>query len=104
MTRSFISLICSVIINGFNTFHQPAAAEQLPQSWHIAEAISTATTTSNTDDFVATLVGEKYGYKDASGRMLIEPRFDDVYEFFDGLAAVEINGKWDFTALSPVMR
>ncbi|MCY7336139.1 MAG: hypothetical protein LH613_08005 [Chamaesiphon sp.] len=57
---SFTSLICSVVINGFNTFHQPAAAEQLAPSWHIAQAISTVTSDSNnTDDFVAALVGEK---------------------------------------------
>jgi WG containing repeat len=95
-TSSVISLICSLTINGFNTFYQPAAAQQLPPAWHVAEALSPAESANEDDKLIAVQVGGKYGYQDATGRMAISPRFDNVYEFFDGLAAVSIGGKWGF--------
>jgi hypothetical protein len=93
-TSSIISLICSLTINGFNTFYQPAAAQQLPPAWHVAEALSSAKAANEDDKLVAVQVGGKYGNQDAECRMAIAPRFDNVYEFFDGLAAVSIAGKW----------
>lgn|GEM_PF-6627728 len=93
----FICLICSAIVNGSNTFHQSAATEELVPSWHITQAISTATLDpNNIDNFVTILVSGKYRYKDTNGWMVIEPHFDNIYDFFDGLAAIEINGKWCF--------
>jgi hypothetical protein len=39
----------------------------------------------------------KYGYKDKYGNVVIQPRFEDAWNFADnGLAAVELNGKWGF--------
>ena len=38
-TSSFVTLICSLAVSGFNTFHQPAMAEGLPQSGHVKEAV-----------------------------------------------------------------
>ncbi|HEX7316281.1 MAG TPA: WG repeat-containing protein [Pyrinomonadaceae bacterium] len=36
----------------------------------------------------------KYGYKDKSnGRIIIEPKYDAAYPFYDGLANVKLNGK-----------
>jgi hypothetical protein len=91
-TSSLISLACSLVINGFNTFHQPAAAGQVTQSLHIAEALSREDVdTSN--DLVAKQVADKYGDRDAEGRMEIAPCCDNVSEFFDGLAAVSIDAR-----------
>lgn len=45
-------------------------------------------------------IGAKYGYVDASGTMVIAPRFDDAQAFSEGLAAVRIgnpeDGKWGY--------
>ena len=38
-TRTLISVICSLIINGLYTFNRPAIAEQLPSALHIADAL-----------------------------------------------------------------
>jgi len=38
----------------------------------------------------------KWGYIDASGKIIIEPRFDWARTFREGLAAVEVGGKWGF--------
>jgi hypothetical protein len=76
-TSSIISLICSLTINGFNTFYQPAAAQQVLPSWHVAEALSPAEAVSEDDKLVAVQVGGKH-------------------EFFDGLAAASIGGKLGF--------
>jgi WG containing repeat len=96
-TSSFVALICSLAINGFNTFHQPAVAEGLPQSWHVAEALAgESVSASKSDDLVVVQVGEKYGYKEADGKLTIAASFDNAYEFFDGFAAVKLDGRWGF--------
>ena len=35
-------------------------------------------------------VGDKWGYVDPSGRMVIEPQFDLAVPFFDGLGLVTV--------------
>jgi hypothetical protein len=39
---------------------------------------------------------DKYGYKDASGNIVISPQFTNAHKFSEGLAAVETNGKWGY--------
>ena len=38
----------------------------------------------------------KWGFIDKKGKMVVEPQFDDVYPFGDGLYKVEVNGKYGF--------
>jgi len=38
----------------------------------------------------------KYGYMDSSGKIVIQPRFDDALPFSDGLALVKQNDKFGF--------
>lgn len=38
----------------------------------------------------------KWGYVDKSGAMAISPQFEEVYPFYEGLAAVKQGGKWGF--------
>ena len=38
----------------------------------------------------------RYGYKDSSGKIVIDPIFKDANEFIDGLAAVHFNNKWGY--------
>ena len=45
------------------------------------------------------IVGNKYGYSDVYGRIVIKPQFNQAEGFFDGLAAVQIEnneGKWGY--------
>ncbi len=37
-----------------------------------------------------------FGYADTNGNILIEPKYEDSESFFDGLAAVKINGKYGY--------
>jgi len=39
-------------------------------------------------------VENKYGYMDANCRMVIPARFDEAFDFTEGLAAVKIGDKW----------
>src|SRR5437764_4900780 len=40
--------------------------------------------------------GPKWGFIDRHGALMIPPQFDDVSDFFSGLAAVEVGGKWGY--------
>src|SRR5262245_41153462 len=40
--------------------------------------------------------GDRWGYIDRSGKIVIEPRFREADEFSEGLAAVELTGRWGF--------
>ena len=41
-------------------------------------------------------VGEKFGYIDKAGKIVINPQFDDAYNFFEGLASVGVEDKWGY--------
>lgn len=38
----------------------------------------------------------KWGFKDATGKVIIKPRFDAVHRFSEGLCPVKIKDKWGF--------
>jgi hypothetical protein len=40
--------------------------------------------------------GKGKGFVSETGKVIIEPQFDDAEKFSEGLAAVQINGKWGF--------
>ena len=41
-------------------------------------------------------MASKYGFIDKSGKVVIEPQFDDADLFSEGLVLVEKDGKWGF--------
>ncbi|PAB58812.1 WG repeat-containing protein [Anaeromicrobium sediminis] len=41
-------------------------------------------------------LGDKYGYIDKTGKIVIDPQFEEGRGFSEGLAAVKMNGKWGF--------
>lgn len=41
-------------------------------------------------------INNKYGFIDKTGRYLIEPEFDELEWFREGLASVKMDGKWGF--------
>jgi WG containing repeat len=44
--------------------------------------------------------GEKVGFADGTGKFRIQPVYDDALPFSDGLAAVEVHGRWGFVDTS----
>ena len=40
--------------------------------------------------------GDKWGYVDAAGNEVIQPRFDQAYDFDQQLAPVELDEKWGY--------
>jgi hypothetical protein len=40
------------------------------------------------------MIGDKFGYIDQTGQVVIEPAYSNAYWFQEGLAPVEKNEKW----------
>ncbi|EAL1455719.1 WG repeat-containing protein, partial [Campylobacter coli] len=38
----------------------------------------------------------KWGFIDKNGEFAIKPKFDDIWDFSEGLAKVKLNGKYGF--------
>lgn len=93
-TRSFISLICSLTINGINSLNQPALAQSLPPTLHVFETLASASNNhSEIDNFGVVQKAEKYGYGDADRNEANQALFDNADESFDNLAVGRINHK-----------
>ena len=45
-----------------------------------------------------------YGYRDSQGNIVLEPRFEAAEEFQEGLAAVQVHGRWGFVDRQGRMR
>ena len=43
-----------------------------------------------------TRVGEVYGYSNAAGEMVIEPQYNQAWNFVEGMARVRVDGRWGF--------
>ena len=41
-------------------------------------------------------VGERWGYVSHVGKFVIEPQFDEAFDFSEGLAGAQIRGNWGF--------
>ncbi len=57
---------------------------------------NTATPTEQTDQRFGINQGGKHGFIDGSGQVVIEPRFEMIGSFAEGLSAVRFEGKWGF--------
>jgi hypothetical protein len=40
--------------------------------------------------------GRQWGYIDKSGKWVVEPQFDDAFNFSEGLGGVSVSGKWGY--------
>ncbi len=47
-------------------------------------------------DYVPFAEGEQWGFRDATGKTVIDPKFDSAGSFSEGLARVRFEGKWGF--------
>lgn len=45
-------------------------------------------------------IGDKYGYIDQTGRVVIQPQFDEAWNFYEGMAIVKIDNKYGYISKS----
>lgn len=50
----------------------------------------------NDNELIAVPIGEKWGYINLKGEVVIPPQYDSASLFYDGIAEVEIDGKYGF--------
>ena len=86
---------------------QPATPSPSPSATVASPSPSVVPSPSVPPDVVVDLfpvaVNGSYGFIDASGAMVIEPRFRETYGFSDGLAAVKVGWRWGFVDPSGTM-
>lgn len=60
--------------------------------------IESGASTSNVrdEDLTPVQVGNKYGYEDQNGNMVIKPRFDDAWGFTEGRAVIKLGEKYGY--------
>ncbi len=49
-------------------------------------------------------IGDRWGYIDGAGKILIQPQFEKARDFFAELTAVQVGGKWGFIDRSGQMK
>ena len=50
----------------------------------------------NDNELLSVPMGEKWGYINLKGEVVIPPQYDEAYLFSDGIACVMIDGKYGF--------
>jgi len=55
------------------------------------ETVEKSETKLDTEKLASVKIGDKWGYINAAGEVVIEPRFDDARYFTEGLAIVRID-------------
>lgn len=58
--------------------------------------IPNASNSNNKEILAGVQVGDKWGFIDKIGKIVIQPTFENVQAFSEGMAAVKLNGKWHF--------
>ena len=48
------------------------------------------------DDYAAVCIGDKWGFADSEGNIVIEPQFDEAKSFSCNIAPIKTNGKWGY--------
>lgn len=48
------------------------------------------------DERAGVLVNKKWGFIDTKGNLAIEPKYENIQKFKEGLCAVKLSGKWGF--------
>jgi WG containing repeat len=61
----------------------------------IVTTLLTATDDTSGSGLVPFEKAEKWGFKDAIGKIIVEPKYDEVGEFSSGLAPVNLGAKWE---------
>jgi len=57
----------------------------------LMETVEKSETKLDTEKLASVKIGDKWGYINAAGEVVIEPRFDDARYFTEGLAIVRID-------------
>lgn len=56
------------------------------------------------EGLISVKIGDKYGFADTEGRLVIFPRFDGAGDFVEGLAPVESGDKWGYVGRDGEMK
>jgi len=74
-------------------FHGQARVKIYGKEFHIDKESRIVGVKSN---LFPVKIGDKYGYIDRGFNFVLEPQFDEAYDFSEGLARVKVGNKWGF--------
>ena len=100
LMRGVLHRILAVLLIGFSPFAysraQTPIAGGTPPSTEGFSSREAQVSVDRGPHLYSVKVGEKRGYIDASGKMIIEPRFEEATGFWEGLAVVKLDGRYGF--------
>lgn len=67
-----------------------------PKGWEVAPIRGSEKILPGNEGYYGALVDGNFGFINTSGEWMIEPQFEEVRKFQDGLAAYKMNGLWGF--------
>ncbi len=67
-----------------------------PNGWEIKPIPNVDKILPGNEGLYGAIIDGKYGFLDKGGNWIVEPAFEDVRKFYEGIAAVKNNGRWFF--------
>jgi hypothetical protein len=85
-------------------FYHGLAWVKVAHSWIVIDKAGSCVYRASPRDIMAPFgsepvyerIGDKYGYRDTTGTLIIAPQFDLAEPFFWGLAPVKVNAEWGY--------
>jgi hypothetical protein len=66
------------------------------KGWEVSPTNQTDKIFPGSEGLYPALKNGKYGFVNASGKFVVQPKFDQVKNYSEDLAAVKLNGKWSY--------
>ncbi|MGL4375735.1 MAG: WG repeat-containing protein, partial [Microcoleaceae cyanobacterium] len=91
--KTAIALIMSITLVGINVVTNQPRANAFPTNKLLTQTSLAANSKQESAILFPILKNGKWGFIDKNGKVIVKPKYDEVRNFSEGLAAVKIGNK-----------